>query len=135
MVLKMLFGHFKMFRRNKSKIFNCLILLLVYGVTYVHWDSGCDTPTFRAFYERYNYSLIPLIVVDFGNKIGWMTSDVFWYLKEEGPKDSAVIVWFVGVAFVMCFALFTKYSGLVKNLVALAFVLSMLGWLCYCFWQ
>lgn len=135
MALKMLFvSTLKMFRRHKNKILGSIFWLLVYGVTYIHWDSDRYRPTHWKFYERYNYSLIPLVLRDIYDKVGWVISDVFWYLVDNGPRDFAVTAWFVGVGLLLCFVKFTNFSVTTKNCVAVAFLFFIIGWLFYCFW-
>lgn len=138
MVLKMLLVSTLNVRKYKNKILGLIFWLLVYGVTYVHWDSDSYWPIHWKFYERYNYSLIPTSFRDFYDKVydkvGWIVSDIVWYLVDNGPRDLAVSVWFTGVGLLVCFLKFTNYSNVTKNCVCVAFLLFIFGWLCYCFW-
>lgn len=135
MALKMLHAStLKIFRKNKNKILGCIFWVLVYGITYVHWDSDRYWPTHWKFYERYNYSLIPTVFRDMYDKVGWIVSDVVWYLVDNGPRTLAVTVWFTGMWLLVCFLKFRSYSDTIKKCAVAAFLLFIFCWLCYCFW-
>ena len=135
MALKMLHGSTLKMGGNHGKKVLCFIFwVVVYVITYLHWDSDRYWPIHWKFYERYNYSLIPTVFRDIYDKAGWMMSDVVWYLVDNGPRDLAVTVWFTGMWLLAFFLKFRSYSDTIKKCVVAAFFLFIFGWLCYCFW-